>query len=107
MRVPRKLWQEAEKILRADELTKKMRQITEDYADLVTRHIECAKESKSLEQSKIIPLEIAELRKLYQEFMVRMKPFYVGMSKRERTMHLCINIISTLVAFAALAIAML
>ncbi len=102
-----KLWRETVKILRTEDFTKKMKQIAEDYADLVIKHIEYAKENSSADQGKIIALEIVELRKLYTEFILMMKPFDTGMSQKEKAMYMSINLISTLVSLVALAIVLL
>lgn len=73
----------------------------------MTKHINYAEDHTNLDYAKIIASEIAELRSLYTEFMLRMEPFDTGMSEKERAIHLGVSIISTIVALAALAIALL
>lgn len=104
MWVSKRLWQEMRELTKMDELTRKMKKIADDYADLVDKHIQSEMNCRVSTDKKRIQKEISELRKLYEELISRMQPFNVYISKRENVIFAGIQIIAASISVLSLFI---
>lgn len=104
MWVSKRFWKEMEEISRMEELTKKMKKMVNDYADLTIKDIENALEHRSSTDSERIRTEAKESMCLYNQLILRMQPLNVYLSKRENMIFAGIQITAASISVLSLFI---
>lgn len=94
-------------LARTEELTKKMKKITENYVDLVEEHMECAKNWESCADSKGLSCEIEQLGALYDKIMCRMQPVNTGIYEERGRAYIICDVAAIAMSVVAIVITLL